>query len=70
MTLNDEQIQGQVYAIPGSVVKWNIPEPSGWEALLTPGGCVTFRPPVGNVPNWFHRQMQRLCFGIVWRRVA
>ena len=21
------------------------------------------------VPNWFHRKMQQLCFGIVWEKI-
>jgi len=46
-----------------------LPKSAGWQAKLTPGGYVTFRPTEGNVPCWFHRQMQRLCFGFVWKRV-
>jgi hypothetical protein len=46
-----------------------LPKSAGWQAKLTPGGYVTFRPTEGNVPCWFHRQMQRLCFGFVWERV-
>jgi hypothetical protein len=45
-----------------------IPEPSGWVAYLVPGGAAQFRPTKGNVPNAFHRFMQRLCFGIRWYR--
>lgn len=46
-----------------------LPKSSGWQVKLLPKGLVTFRPTEGNVPCWFHRQMQRLCFGFVWERV-
>lgn len=49
---------------------YSIPEPSGWVADLTPGGSVQYRAPKGNVPNAFHRFMQRLCFGIHWYRAS
>ena len=44
------------------------PKSAKWKAKLTPDGFVTFVPREGGVPCWFHRQMQRLCFGIVWER--
>jgi hypothetical protein len=47
-----------------------LPKPANWQASLTPGGYVKFRPTEGNVPCWFHRQMQRLCFGFVWERLT
>ena len=31
-------------------------------------GAVVFIPSKGHEPNWFHRKMQELCFGIQWRK--
>lgn len=44
------------------------PEQSEWEALLTPDGKMKFIPYKGGHPNWFHRKMQQLCFGIRWQK--
>lgn len=47
---------------------------SDWQCYLfgdadRPGpGAVVFIPSKGNEPNWFHRKMQELCFGIQWRK--
>lgn len=41
-----------------------ISEPSEWKCYLT--GDMVLVPSKGNHPNWFHRQMQRLCFGFKW----
>ncbi|TGQ23895.1 hypothetical protein EN863_064620 [Mesorhizobium sp. M00.F.Ca.ET.220.01.1.1] len=45
------------------------PPPSDWECRLIGGPHgVVFRPAKGCEPNAFHRLMQRLAFGIKWRR--
>ena len=47
---------------------------SDWQCYLfgdadRPGpGAVVFVPVKGREPNWFHRKMQELCFGIKWRK--
>jgi hypothetical protein len=52
----------------------SIPKRSDWQCYLfgdadRPGpGAIVFTPIEGNEPNWFHRKMQRLCFGIQWRK--
>ena len=52
------------------------PERSGWGVWVlgdydTKGkaGAVVYYPNKGQVPNWFHRKMQELCFGFQWRKV-
>jgi len=42
------------------------PASDEWEAVIF--GDITFTPIKGGEPNWFHRYMQQLAFGIVWRR--
>lgn len=50
------------------------PKKSDWQCYLfgdadRPGpGSIVFVPNEGNEPNWFHRKMQELCFGIQWRK--
>ena len=48
----------------------NQPEHSEWSCYLFGGpnmaGSVIFRPANGLEPNWFHRWMQSLCFGVKW----
>ena len=39
-------------------------EPSEWKCYITQN--VVLVPDKGKHPNWFHRQMQRLCFGFKW----
>lgn len=41
-------------------------EGSAWSCWLTESTVWT--PPKGEEPNTFHRFMQRLCFGVKWRR--
>lgn len=46
-------------------------EKSEWECVVVGFRTKTpliYRPSEGNVPNWFHRKMQELCFGVKWRR--
>lgn len=31
-------------------------------------GATVYYPYKNNVPNWFHRKMQELCFGFQWRK--
>jgi len=47
------------------------PPVSDWECVVISNGqwSTTFRPVKGSEPNWFHRKMQELCFGIKWRKV-
>lgn len=47
------------------------PPASDWECVVISNGqwSTTFRPAKGSEPNWFHRKMQELCFGIKWRKV-
>lgn len=45
------------------------PAPSDWTAHLCGGTC-QFTPCKGQEPNAFHRMMQRLAFGVVWKRRA
>jgi hypothetical protein len=47
------------------------PERSGWCCYLVGDpnnieGSVMYRPAKGMEPNWFHRWMQSLCFGVKW----
>jgi hypothetical protein len=52
----------------------SMPKASKWHCYLfgdadRPGpGSVVLVPVEGNEPNWFHRKMQELCFGIQWRK--
>lgn len=49
-----------------------MPGPSEWQCYLSgkPGDmwCTVYRPNKGQEPNWFHRKMQELAFGIKWRK--
>lgn len=38
---------------------------SDWSA---PCADITWTSREGHEPNWFHRKMQELCFGIKWRK--
>ena len=47
------------------------PERSGWSCYLfgdpnNIAGSVIYTPTKGTEPNWFHRWMQSLCFGVKW----
>ena len=46
------------------------PENSEWSCYLFGGpniaGSVIYKPANGLEPNWFHRWMQSLCFGVKW----
>lgn len=43
----------------------SMPKNSDWTAAFA---GITYTPVEGKEPNWFHRFMQRLCFGIVWSK--
>lgn len=44
---------------------WHPPEKSDWQMRQ----CnITYRPPKGMEPNWFHRWMQQIAFGFKWER--
>lgn len=54
-----------------SDVRFKVPEPSGWVCYLfgsTSEHGIVYRPAKGNVPNFFWRWMQYLCFGNRWER--
>ena len=38
-----------------------------WQLQMTPGMYYAFQE--HEVPNAFHRFMQRLCFGFIWKRI-
>ena len=46
------------------------PKLSDWECHMTPGAAygTILRVTEGNVPNAFHRFMQRVCFGFRWQK--
>lgn len=44
-----------------------LPRSGKWTAHMF-GGYVQFTPNEGQEPNAFHRLMQRLAFGVVWKR--
>lgn len=46
----------------------HVPEKSDWQAHIFGNGDLVFVPTKGSEPNRFHRFMQKLCFGIVWKR--
>lgn len=47
----------------------NVPEPSDWEChLLGDEGGIVYYPVKNSEPCWFHRWMQRLAFGVVWKK--
>ena len=47
------------------------PVRSDWRCQLFGSGTegITYHPAEGDVPNWFWRKMQYLCFGHKWERV-
>lgn len=42
------------------------PEPSDWYVQYCGDQGIRFHPRKGNEPNWFHRKMQELIFGVKW----
>ena len=47
----------------------SVPELSDWTCyLLGRDSNVEFKPLAGQEPNWFHRKMQTLCFGVFWEK--
>lgn len=49
------------------------PKQSGWVCYLFGGNKhtvgIVWYPEEGNVPNWFWRNMQYLCFGNKWEKL-
>lgn len=43
-------------------------ELSDWKCELFSNGAISYIPLNGQVPNWFWRKMQFLCFGHKWVR--
>ena len=54
--------------IASGVIMLEAQPDSEWSASLLGNRSYIFRPCEGDEPNRFHRFMQRLCFGIVWKR--
>jgi hypothetical protein len=54
-------------AIFPNQMKILLPEYSEWQVELMQG--TVLRPLKGREPNAFHRFMQSICFGFVWRKV-
>jgi hypothetical protein len=49
---------------------FTMPELSNWQLQVFPKSpryCVVYRPQKDGEPNWFHRKMQELCFGVKWK---
>lgn len=44
----------------------HFPKISDWEMVFLERYIISLS--VGNVPCWFHRKMQELCFGVKWRK--
>lgn len=62
-----------VFEVPKNVRLTENQEDSGWRCTLFGGKdgavpTIEWRPAKGQVPNWFHRKMQELCFGFKWRK--
>ena len=49
--------------------QWSVIKPPvyKWKCQLHPGTYWMVED--HRVPNWFHRKMQQLCFGIVWEKI-
>lgn len=73
--LKDNALNAHKYTISkeeaGRVTVNFTPQSSDWECVVISNGqwSTTFRPVKGSEPNWFHRKMQELCFGVKWRKV-
>lgn len=52
--------------MPDQNFTFHLPEASKWGCWL--GDTTVWYPPKGEEPNAFHRFMQRLCFGVKWKR--
>jgi hypothetical protein len=47
-----------------------VPEPSGWQCeLFGAHSNIVWTPVKGDVPNFFWRWMQYLCFGNKWKKI-
>lgn len=52
-----------------------LPERSEWKVWLmgdpdcVQHGAIVYQPLKGREPNWFHRKMQKFCFGFQWRKI-
>lgn len=49
------------WTVTGSFPKY------AWRCQLHPG--TYWQVQEGQQPNWFHRKMQQLCFGIKWEKI-
>lgn len=60
----------QDYYISSTVTFPSVRDDSKWTCYLSgrPGDsfCTVFTPRKGQEPNWFHRKMQELIFGLKW----
>ena len=47
-----------------------LPKSSGWEVVIGGENGLRIDPGRGKLPCWFHRKMQELILGFVWRKKA
>lgn len=53
-------------------IRFDSYEPGNWECYLfgcKKGNGILYRPDKRNIPNWFWRKMQYLCFGNRWVKI-
>ena len=56
-----------IYDKPISISNLPLPKYSDWEChLFGSNGEFSYHPTTDNVPNWFWRWMQYICFGNRW----
>ena len=64
---SDVDLNGAMsFAESTTILYSSFPKPT-WQYSLDPNFSVLYNVP--NAPNAFHRWMQKLCFGIVWRKL-
>lgn len=71
VTIMDITMQNDDYTVDTKLTTTiKMTEYSDWRCELFGGPCgIVWAPVKGNEPNWFHRKMQELCFGVKWRKV-
>jgi hypothetical protein len=67
--MTDNNVAGNWYQDGTSKLTMQRFNPGKWTAYMF-DGYVQFTPPKGQEPNAFHRLMQRLAFGVVWKQNA
>jgi hypothetical protein len=54
----------------GEYLTFTTPKASNWQCQVFGGPMgIVWTPREGQEPNWFHRKMQELCFGVKWKKV-